>query len=111
MSCIGAYWVSRIALKCGTHSPWVNRLLNALGHEVIVANTRQIPTITGSESKNDRNDAEKLTRFAAFGPKLLSPLEYRSEERQVDLNLIHARSTLVRARTMIVNALRGLVKS
>jgi transposase len=32
-------------------------------------------------------------------------------ERQVDLNLIHARSTLVRARTMIVNALRGLIKS
>lgn len=29
----------------------------------------------------------------------------------MDLNLIHARGTLVRARTMIVNALRGLVKS
>ena len=29
----------------------------------------------------------------------------------MDLNLIHARATLVRARTMIVNALRGLVKS
>jgi transposase len=101
----------RIALECGTHSPWVSRLLNALGHQVIVANARQIPAITGSESKNDRNDAEKLARFAAFDPKLLSPLEHRSEERQMDLNLIHARSTLVRARTMIVNALRGLVKS
>ena len=57
------------------------------------------------------NDAEKLARFAAHDPKLLSPLEHRSEQRQVDLNLIHARSILVRARTMIVNALRGLVKS
>jgi len=101
----------RIALECGTHSPWVSRLLNSLGHQVIVANARKIPAITGSESKNDRNDAEKLARFAAFDPKLLSPLEHRSEERQVDLNLIHARSTLVRARTMIVNALRGLIKS
>jgi transposase len=76
-----------------------------------VANARKIPAITGSESKNDRNDAEKLARFAAYDPKLLSPLEHRSEQRQVDLNLIHARATLVRARTMIVNALRGLVKS
>jgi transposase len=101
----------RIALECGTHSPWVSRLLNALGHQVIVANARKIPAITGSESKNDRNDAEKLARFAAFDPMLLSLLEHRSEERQVDLNLIHVRSTLVRARTMIVNALRGLVKS
>jgi len=101
----------RIALECGTHSPWVSRLLKALGHQVIVANARKIPAITGSESKNDRNDAEKLARFAAYDPKLLAPIEHRSEERQVDLNLIHARSTLVRARTMIVNALRGLIKS
>lgn len=101
----------RIALECGTHSPWVSRLLSGLGHQVIVANARKIPAITGSESKNDRNDAEKLARFAAYDPRLLSPLEHRRPERQLDLNLIHARSTLVRARTMIVNALRGLVKS
>jgi len=57
------------------------------------------------------NDAEKLARFAACDPKLLSPIQHRSPQRQQDLNLIHARSTLVRARTMLVNALRGLVKS
>jgi transposase len=101
----------RIAVECGTHSPWVSRLLTELGHQVIVANARKIRAITASESKNDRNDAEKLARFAAHDPKLLSPLEHRSSERQLDLNLIHARSTLVRARTMIVNAVRGLVKS
>src|ERR1035437_8465622 len=101
----------RIALECGTHSPWVSRLLTTMGHLVIVANSRKIPAITGSESKNDRNDAEQLARFAAFDPRLLAPIEHRSPERQLDLNLIHARSTLVRARTMIVKALRGLVKS
>jgi transposase len=101
----------RIALECGTHSPWVSRLLKTLGHQVIVANPRKIPAITASASKNDRNDAELLARFAAHDPKLLSPLQHRSLERQQDLNLIQARSTLVRARTMIVNALRGLVKS
>lgn len=101
----------RIALECGTHSPWVSRLLNALGHQVIVANTRKIRAITSSHSKNDRNDAELLARFAAADPKLLSPVQHRSLGRQQDLNLIQARATLVRARTMIVNALRGLVKS
>jgi transposase len=101
----------RIALEAGTHSPWVSRLLSGLGHDVVVANPRKIRAITASESKNDRNDAEKLARFAAYDPKLLSPIRHRSPERQQDLNLIHARSTLVRARTMLVNALRGLVKS
>jgi hypothetical protein len=27
----------RIALECGTHSPWVSRLLKQLGHQPIVA--------------------------------------------------------------------------
>jgi transposase len=101
----------RIALECGTHSPWVSRLLTSLGHQVIVANARKIPAITASASKNDRNDAELLARFAAHDPRLLSPVRHRSLERQQDLNLIQARATLVRARTMIANALRGLVKS
>ncbi len=101
----------RIALETGTHSAWVSRLLKSYGHEVIVANPRKIPTLTGSESKNDRNDAEKLARMAAFDPKLLHPIEHRSLERQQDLNLIHMRSVLVRARTMLVNSARGLVKS
>ena len=101
----------RIALECGTHSPWVSRLLKALGHQVIVANARKIPAITASESKNDRNDAEQLARLAAYDPRLLSPLEHRSPERQQDLNLIRVRSTLVRARTLLVNTLRGLTKS
>lgn len=101
----------RVALECGTHSPWVSRLLQQLGHQVIVANARKIPAITASQSKNDRNDAELLARFAAHDPRLLSPVQHRSLERQQDLNLIQVRSTLVRARTMLVNALRGLVKS
>ena len=101
----------RIAMEAGTHSPWVSRLLKRLGHQVLVANPRKIRAITGSESKNDRNDAELLARFAAFDAKLLSPIEHRSEQRQQDLNLIHARATLVRARTMIINVVRGLVKS
>lgn len=101
----------RIALECGTHSPWMSRLLQQLGHQVIVANARKVPTITESESKNDGRDAEQLARMAAFDPRLLSPLRHRSLQRQQDLNLIQARAILVKARTMIVNALRGLVKS
>jgi transposase len=101
----------RIGLEAGTHSPWVSRLLRSYGHEVIVANPRKIPTLTGSKSKNDRNDAEQLARMTAFDPKLLHPIRHRSQQRQQDLNLIHSRSVLVRARTMLVNSVRGLVKS
>src|SRR5580693_2189301 len=51
---------SRIALEVGTHSLWISRLLKAMGHEVIVANPRQLKLITESSRKNDRVDAEML---------------------------------------------------
>jgi transposase len=31
----------RIAIETGTHSPWVSRLLEECGHEVLVANARK----------------------------------------------------------------------
>ena len=41
----GAMQRSRIALETGTHSPWISRLLGELGHEVMVANARQVRLI------------------------------------------------------------------
>ncbi len=32
----------RIAIETGTHSPWVSRLLEDAGHEVLVANARKL---------------------------------------------------------------------
>lgn len=101
----------RVAMECGTHSPWISRLLKQLGHQVIVANARKLRATSHNESKNDRADAEMLARLAASDPRLLSPIRHRSRERQQDLNLIRTRDVLVRARTMPINAVRGLVKS
>ena len=38
----------RIAMECGTHSPWISRLLEELGQEVMVANARRIEAIRGA---------------------------------------------------------------
>ena len=38
MQMSGALRRCRIAMEVGGHSPWISRLLIALGHEVIVAN-------------------------------------------------------------------------
>jgi transposase len=101
----------RVVLETGTHSPWISRLLQGFGHQVIVANARKLRAISQNESKNDRQDAEMLARLGYCNPKLLAPIRHRSVERQRDLNLLRARDTLVRARTMLINAARGLVKS
>ena len=102
---------SRVALEVGTHSPWVSRYLADLGHEVIVANARRVRLITDSTRKDDRLDAKTLARLARIDPELLSPIRHRSEQAQADLMVIRARALLVEARTMLVNAARGLTKS
>jgi transposase len=102
---------SRIALETGTHSPWVSRLLTELGHEVIVAHAQKVRLIVKSRRKDDRLDARTLARLARIDPELLSPVQHRSAEAQLHLTEIRARAGLVSARTALVNAARGLVKS
>ena len=107
----GAMGHSRIALEVGTHSPWVSRLLKSLGHEVIVANARQVKLISQSSRKDDKLDAQMLARLARVDPELLRPIRHRSEEAQADLMTIRIRAALVEARTGLVNAARGLAKA
>ena len=102
---------SRMALETGTHSPWVSRLLNELGQEVIVAHARNVRLIGESRCKDDRLDARTLARLARIDPQLLCPVKHRSAQAQADLTVIRARAGLVRARTAVVNTARGLAKS
>lgn len=101
----------RIALEVGTHSPWVSRELKKWGHEVIVANARQVKLISQSSRKNDKLDARLLARLARMDPALLRPIRHRSEEAQKDLMVIRVREALLEARTSLVNAVRGLSKA
>src|SRR5260221_3206687 len=100
-----------IALETGTHSPWVSRLLTELGYKVIVAHAQKVQLITKSNRKDDRHDARTLARLARIDPELLGPVRHRSAQAQIHLTVIRARAELVRARTAMVNAARGLVKS
>ncbi|HKH37297.1 MAG TPA: transposase [Rubrobacter sp.] len=47
----------RIAMETGTHSPWVSRLLEECGHEVLVANARKLRLIYANKRKTDEIDA------------------------------------------------------
>lgn len=100
-----------VALEVGTHSPWAFRVIEECGHEVIVANSRQIPLISQNNQKSDDHDPELLGRLARVDPKLLKPIEPRGLKEQRALAELRARDCLVRARTKLVNHVRGVVKS
>jgi transposase len=101
----------RIAIEAGTHSPWVSRLLEECGHEVLVANARKLRLIYANKRKTDEIDAENLARLARVDPKLLYPLKHRGEESQAHMAIVRSREALVGTRTQLVNHVRGTVKS
>ena len=101
----------RVVLEVGVHSRWTSELLEDLGHEVIVANPRQVKLIYARKSKDDVADAEVLARLGRVDVKLLAPIRHREKKAQIDLVAIRARDALVQARTKLVNGVRGFVKS
>jgi len=102
---------ARVVFEVGTHSPWVQEVICGCGHEVLVANPRLMEGSKRRKRKNDRIDANKLARLGRVDPQSLHPMQHRSREVRQDLVVLRARDALVAARTELINATRGLVKS
>src|SRR5215469_18300683 len=90
---------------------WVSELVERCGHQVYVSNTRKVPYIHESDDKNDSGDAYKLAELVHLKPRLLHPIQHRSQEAQADLSWIRAREVLVESRTQMLNAVRGMSKA
>jgi transposase len=106
--CFRSFPASRVVMEVGTMSPWVSRTLIALGHDVLVANSRKLPRVN---VKTDRVDAERLARWARIDPDLLHPVVHRSPKTQCHLSILRARDVTVRARTKLINFVRGSSKA
>ena len=90
---------------CGSSSYWA-REMQALGHEVRLIAPQYVKPFV-KRQKNDATDAEAIV-VAARQPEMrfVSP---RSEEQQARAAIFRARERLVRQRTELMNALRGLL--
>ena len=108
---MGSYPNSRIVIEAGTHSPWISQHLEAAGHNVIVANPRQVQLISVSDRKCDKKDAKLLARLGHADPDLLSPINHRGPEHQKLLSQLKSRDCLVSTRAGLINHVRGSVKS
>jgi transposase len=101
----------RVARATGTHSAWISQLLASVGHEVIVAHTRDIPNLGQGHTTHDPADAETLARDARVAPNLWHPMQHRRREAHMELIVIRVRAPLVKARTLCMNTAHGLVNS
>ena len=101
---------ARIVLEASTDSEWVARCVEALGHEVIVADPNFAPMYaTRSRTvKTDRRDARALAEaclLGAYGPahRLSDP------QRHVRGRLV-VRDALVHTRTRYISIIRALLR-
>jgi transposase len=101
---------SRIVMEATRCSHWVRQTLQSFGHEVIVANPRQLDLITKSLRKTDRNDARMLARIGRSELELVSAVHERSDVSMRARTLMHARTHLVRTRTRLINLVRSSFK-
>ena len=101
----------RVVLETGGHTNWMRRLIAGLGHEVLVADARQLRLISQSDAKNDRNDAYWLAELGRSNPDLLAPVAARDEHVEQHRSWLRGRETMVEARTKLVNSVRGIAKT
>jgi transposase len=67
--------------------------------------------IYSHERKTDERDARMLARLGRFDPELLYPIRHRGRQAQADLAVLKARDHLVKARSQLINHVRGAVKA
>ena len=102
---------ARVVIETGTHSPWVSRVAERRGHDVLVAQARKLRAIWQNDRKSDDADVDILWQIGQVRPELLSPIRHRGEKSQRDLALLRLREQAVDTRTGLINAVRGTLKS
>jgi hypothetical protein len=99
---------SPVVLEVGTHSPWISRLLEELGHEVIVADPSKIRGNKGRR-KSDKIDAEFLRRFLQHvlpaGFQKVRHFGYLSSQSRTRLETVRWLATLHGGERFVLRAL------
>jgi transposase len=95
-----------VGLEASGYSPWFERLLEELGHEVWLGHATEIRRRARWRQKNDRRDAELILDLMLHDefPRLHRP---SLQSREV-MRMLRYRQKLIKMRTMSKNSLQAL---
>jgi transposase len=101
---------ARIAIEASTDSEWVARCLEALGHEVVVADPNFAPMYATRtrKVKTDRRDARALAEACVLGA--YRPAHRLSDPQRHVRGRLLVRDALVRTRTRYISLIRALLR-
>jgi transposase len=100
---------SRILVEASTISEWVARVLEDLGHEVVVADPNYAPMYAqrSRRVKTDKRDAQALAEACRLGA--YRPAHRTSDEQRHVRALLGVRDKLVRTRAGLVTLVQALL--
>jgi len=100
---------ARILLEASTISEWVARLLEELGHEVVVADPNYAPMYAqrSRRVKTDKRDAQALAEACRLGA--YRPAHRTSDEQRHVRAVLGVRDKLVRTRAGLVTLVQALL--
>jgi transposase len=101
---------ARVLLEASTESEWVARALEALGHEVIVADPNFAPMYAtrSRRVKTDRRDARTLADACRLGA--YRRVHRTSAAQRVVRAQLAVREALVQTRTRYINVVRAVLR-
>src|SRR6266540_2149925 len=101
---------ARIVIEASTDSEWVARCLEALGHEVIVADPNFAPMYATRtrKVKTDRRDARALRDACLLGA--YRPAHRLSDPQRHVRGRLTVRAAVVRTRTRYISVIRTLLR-
>src|SRR4029453_3649185 len=101
---------ARIVIEASTDSEWVARCLEALGHEVIVADPNFAPMYATRtrKVKTDRRDARTLAEACLLGA--YRPAHRLSDPQRHVRGRLGVRDALVHTRTRYISVIRALLR-
>ena len=101
---------ARILIEASTDSEWVARCLEALGHEVIVADPNFAPMYAtrSRKVKTDRRDARALAEACLLGA--YRPAHRLSDPQRHVRGRLGVRDALVHTRTRYISVIRALLR-
>lgn len=107
---LGSRAPAKILVEASTESEWVARLLEGMGHEVIVAdpNFAAMYATRGRRVKTDRRDARTLAEACRLGA--YRPAHRTSDEQRHVRAQLAVRESLVRTRTKFISLVGALLR-
>jgi transposase len=103
-----------ILLEATTQAGWVARLLEELGHDVLVCNPHRLKLIAGSTLKTDKLDAEtlaRLARLAQLDSEFVRTITVRARHTQLLRSELKGRDRLVACRSQLIAFVRSVLRS